>query len=127
MTRPWSYVRLSAKVASCTVPREGPGPGSAADWLTRARSDLSLASVPPPSGVLYEDLCFHAQQAAEKAIKAVNAHHGWEFRYVHDIGELLAGLRAHGLEIPDRLEEASVPTGYATGRGTRERTNRRPR
>jgi len=46
-------------------------PGSPSDWLRRARSDLALAKAPLPSGALYEDLCFHAQQAAEKAIKAV--------------------------------------------------------
>ena len=46
-------------------------PGSAADWLARAKSDLAIAKAPLPEGVNYEDLCFHAQQAAEKALKAV--------------------------------------------------------
>lgn len=39
-------------------------------WLLHARSDLNLASSRFPE-VLYEQLCFHAQQAAEKSIKAV--------------------------------------------------------
>lgn len=47
------------------------GPGSPREWLRHARSDLSLAETSPPEGVLLETLCFHAQQAAEKAIKAV--------------------------------------------------------
>ena len=46
-------------------------PGSAADWLARAKGDLALAEIPLPKGAFYEDLCFHAQQAAEKALKAV--------------------------------------------------------
>ncbi|WP_456427531.1 HEPN domain-containing protein [Rhodocaloribacter sp.] len=48
-----------------------PEPGAAADWLRYARSDLALARVEPPAGVLTEMLCFHAQQAAEKALKAL--------------------------------------------------------
>ena len=35
--------------------------------------------------------CFHAQQAAEKALKAVMCLHGLEFRRTHDL-EALAGL-----------------------------------
>jgi HEPN domain-containing protein len=50
---------------------ETPQPGSPEEWLRYAQSDLKLASITLPSGVLLEALCFHAQQAAEKAIKAV--------------------------------------------------------
>jgi HEPN domain-containing protein len=42
----------------------------AREWINRARSDLALARA-KPEGVYLEDLCFHAQQAAEKAIKAL--------------------------------------------------------
>lgn len=45
---------------------------SAHRWLARAKGDLALASAPLPPGAFYEDLCFHAQQAAEKAIKAAS-------------------------------------------------------
>ncbi|MGB9825381.1 MAG: HEPN domain-containing protein [Desulfofundulus sp.] len=41
-------------------------------WLRRARSNLERARLGRVSeGILYEDLCFDAQQAAEKALKAV--------------------------------------------------------
>ncbi len=50
-------------------------PGSPGDWLTRAKADLALAKAPLPAGGLYEDLCFHAQQAV-----ALNAY-AHEFRY----------------------------------------------
>jgi HEPN domain-containing protein len=41
---------------------------------------LALAAVSVPPGAVYEDLCFHAQQAAEKALKAVYVQRGWRFR-----------------------------------------------
>ena len=40
------------------------------EWLNRARSNLALAKSNAVE-VLLEDFCFEAQQAAEKAIKAV--------------------------------------------------------
>jgi HEPN domain-containing protein len=52
------------------MPQDRRMPGSAEDWLARAEGDLALARAPLPQGAFYEDLCFHAQQAAEKAIKA---------------------------------------------------------
>ena len=51
-----------------------PTPGTPKDWLARAQGDLALAQISLPEGAYYEDLCFHAQQAAEKAIKAVYRH-----------------------------------------------------
>jgi HEPN domain-containing protein len=43
----------------------------AARWLAYAESDLAVAHGVDRPGVILETLCFHAQQAAEKAIKAV--------------------------------------------------------
>ena len=43
-------------------------PDDPREWISRARSDLRLAAA-APEGVYVEDLCFHIQQAAEKAIK----------------------------------------------------------
>jgi HEPN domain-containing protein len=62
------------------MPQDRPAPGSAADWLSRAKGDPAIAKAPLPEGALLEDLCFHAQQAAEKALKAVYQHQGWTFR-----------------------------------------------
>ncbi|MGH9469147.1 MAG: HEPN domain-containing protein [Terriglobia bacterium] len=88
-------------------------PGSPSDWLRRARSDLALAEMPLLDAVLYEDLCFHCQQAAEKAIKAVYRSNGREFRYTHDLTELLDGLAAHGISIPEDVREAVDLTPFA--------------
>jgi HEPN domain-containing protein len=45
-------------------------PDDPREWLARAKSSLCLAGM-DVDGVLYEDLCYQAQQAAEKGIKAV--------------------------------------------------------
>lgn len=42
------------------------------EWLRRARGDLIIAKgFSECEGVLLEDLCFHSQQATEKALKGV--------------------------------------------------------
>ena len=95
------------------MPQDRPIPGSPQEWLARARGDLALAAAPLPLGGFYEDLCFHAQQAAEKALKAVYLHRDWTFRYVHDLEELITGLRQNGLRVPEAVEDAVVLTSYA--------------
>lgn len=89
-------------------------PGSAKEWLTRARGDLALAHVPLPEDAFYEDLCYHAQQAAEKALKAVHLHNGFEFRYTHDLEELIGSLKRHGISIPKSVEAAISLSIYAS-------------
>lgn len=95
------------------MPQHRPVPGSSEDWIARAIGDLALARVPLPEGGYYEDLCFHAQQAAEKAIKAVYKKHCLTFRYSHDLGELLADLMNQGLTVPPEVEAAQILTAYA--------------
>jgi HEPN domain-containing protein len=58
-------------------------------------------------------LCFHAPQAAEKALKAIYLHRGWTFPYVHDLEKLLTGLRDNGLTPPPGVSQAVLLTGYA--------------
>ena len=95
------------------MPRDRSVPGSPSDWLSRAEGDLALARIQLPDDAYYEDLCFHAQQAAEKALKAVYQSRGWTFRYTHDLEELIAGLQREGLDIPPEVDEAIVLTGFA--------------
>ncbi len=95
------------------MPQGRPAPGTPQDWLARARSDLAIARLPLPTGACYEDLCFHAQQAAEKALKAVYQYHGWTFRYTHDLEELVTGLERQGLVVPSDVDDAIVLTSFA--------------
>jgi HEPN domain-containing protein len=95
------------------VPESRLTPGSPQEWLARAKGDLALAEAPLPPGGFYEDLCFHAQQAAEKALKAIYLGRGWSFRYVHDLEELLKGLRDRGLAPAQEVGRAVLLTSYA--------------
>jgi HEPN domain-containing protein len=87
-------------------------PDDPREWLNRAQSDLQLASS-TPAGVYLEDLCYHAQQAAEKAIKAVFIHRGLSFPYVHDIARLLTLLESNGERVPLSVQRAKQLTRFA--------------
>ena len=86
--------------------------GSPGDWLLHARSDLAIASVRKSPRVMYANLCFHAQQAAEKSIKAVLAQHEVSFGRSHDLAYLL-GLLPPSLSIPVSLVELPVLNKFA--------------
>ena len=88
-------------------------PDDPREWLNRARSNLALAKNRVPDAYL-EDLCFEAQQAAEKAIKAVMIARKIEFPYVHDLARLLSLLDAVGESIPETVRRAEELTLYAT-------------
>jgi HEPN domain-containing protein len=87
-------------------------PDDPLEWLNRARSDLTLAGIEEP-GVYLEDLCFHAQQAAEKAIKGLMIRRQVRFPYVHDLNRLLELVEKDGLQIPVRIQEAARLTRFA--------------
>jgi HEPN domain-containing protein len=91
-----------------------PAPDSPQAWLERARSDLALAraALTMPD-VLLEDACFHAQQCAEKALKALLMQRSVAFPRTHVIEMLLDLLKVEGVMIPDDVDEAFVLTQYA--------------
>jgi HEPN domain-containing protein len=93
-------------------PPERFAPDDPREWLNRARSNLALAKSNIP-GAYLEDLCFEAQQAAEKAIKAVMLRRNIEFPYVHDLARLLSMLEATGEAIPEVVRQADELTRYA--------------
>jgi HEPN domain-containing protein len=82
-------------------------PDDPREWLNRAHSNLlrSRATLP---GVYLEDLCFDAQQAAEKAIKAVLIARGVAFPPIHDLAGLLTILGQTGEEIPPAIANARL-------------------
>lgn len=81
-------------------------------WLQNAQADLALARIPLPRGVTYEQLCFHAQQAAEKAVKAVLLKCGIDFPFTHNLQALL-DLLPKDLTRPKELTEAVDLNPYA--------------
>ena len=88
-------------------------PSDPREWINRARSDLTQAKNEVP-GVYLENLCFNAQQAAEKSIKAVMIVRNIEFPYVHDLDRLLSLLEDAGEVIPAPISQACKLTKYAT-------------
>ena len=87
-------------------------PDDPREWLNRARSNLAMARM-ETEGVYLEDLCFQAQQAAGKAIKALLIKHEVEFPYVHDIAQLLALLERAGHDVPGFVRDAERLTQFA--------------
>ena len=92
--------------------RERYSPDDPKEWLNRVRSNLAIAKSRVP-GAYLEDLCFEAQQAAEKAIKARLIKLGIDFPYVHDLAHLLSLLEASGEFVPDAVRESADLTPYA--------------
>ena len=83
-------------------------------WLRRARSDLQLGRVAlRAKGVLPEDACFHAQQCAEKALKALLLQQEIDFPRTHVIEVLLDLLKVNGVDIPTGVDEAFQLSEYA--------------
>jgi HEPN domain-containing protein len=94
-------------------PAERYGPDDPREWLRQARVDLAMARAEVPGVDAMEPFCFHAQQSAEKAIKALLLHRGIRFPHVHDLDRLLVLLSDHGVEAPDTVREADRLSEYA--------------
>jgi len=72
------------------MPPEYRDPTDPAEWLRRARSNLARARADRGlPEVLYEDLCFDAQQAVEKCLKALLVYRQAPFPKTHAIADLL--------------------------------------
>ncbi len=76
------------------------------EWIRHAKSDLRMAEIALANpGILFEDTCFHAQQCAEKALKALLTHLKIPFPRTHAIEVLLDLLFASGVEVPPNIDE----------------------
>ena len=85
-------------------------------WLSKSRTDLVVASVILEKGPDMDPwaCCFHAQQAAEKALKAVLVARGTEPPYTHDLGAL-AAVMPDDLSLAVSGNDLGDLTTYATG------------
>ncbi len=89
-------------------------PGSPREWLSHAESDLRLAKLAANDPfIMGGQVCFHAQQAAEKSIKAALLFREIEFPLTHDIEELLKLAEDQGIIIPENVQETDQLTPYA--------------
>ena len=94
-------------------PHERLAPDDPREWMRRARSNLTRARSRTPD-VYLEDLCFDAQQAAEKSIKAVMIARNIDFPYVNNLAYLLSVLEETGETIPEDIRDAATLTRYAS-------------
>jgi HEPN domain-containing protein len=84
-------------------------------WLSKAELDLKAAAheVSAPEEALWGDVVFHAQQAAEKALKAFLAWHDVPFRKTHNIEELGQQCVALDSTLEAVADQAAPLTEYA--------------
>ena len=74
--------------------------------LRKAAQDLAvLDKLIDDAAIDDETLGYHAQQAAEKLIKALLAHGGHDYPRSHNIGLLLDLLESHDIPLPVRFED----------------------
>lgn len=95
------------------MPLKKQDPSSSQEWLRRAKSNLARARQKKSEEVLWEDLCFDCQQAAEKAIKGLLTQKKIPFRLVHDLAELLTSVENGGIFLPLEIRAAAALTDYA--------------
>ncbi len=82
--------------------------------LTAAERDQQAFAKLAEDPGLHDSLCgFHAQQAVEKALKAVLAHAGVVFRRTHDIAELLDFIEDSNIDSPPHASHLDELTPYA--------------
>jgi HEPN domain-containing protein len=90
----------------------------AQEWMSKADNDLkSAAYLLKMKNGPTDTVCFHAQQCAEKCLKALLVAQGTAFRKTHDLAELVILLppRLRSLlndEEQDRLTEYATVTRY---------------
>jgi len=68
------------------------------EWMAFAKEDLEQAFY-LLQGEFYRGSCYHAQQAAEKAVKAALLKKGWELERIRNLRRLLNIAREHGIAV----------------------------
>jgi HEPN domain-containing protein len=83
-------------------------------WLAKSEEDLLVSGLILGAEMTsYDTAGFHAQQAAEKALKALLIRHQVDFRHTHEIRELLALAEPVAPGIHGHLAAADTLTPYA--------------
>jgi HEPN domain-containing protein len=84
------------------------------EWLRYARADLAVCRLAlEGTEIVPEIICFHAQQCAEKSLKALLLEKNVPFPRTHVIEFLLDLLINAGIAVPNEVDEALTLTQYA--------------
>jgi len=87
----------------------------AARLLRKAGEDLEVVRALLDNESIADDVIgFHAQQAVEKAMKAVLVVHGLAFRRAHDLGYLLEVAAGGDVDVPRNVAAAQWLTPWAS-------------
>lgn len=82
-------------------------------WVAKAASHLGVARHLLSDGSPYvEVICFHAQQAAEKYLKAFLVERQIEFPKTHDLGALLDLVATTDPRLAESLRDVTALTPY---------------
>jgi HEPN domain-containing protein len=81
--------------------------------LQKAANDLVAAQATLSTGQALDTVCFHAQQAVEKSLKAILALHDIEYPWWHDLSELFELVRPLASELILFEEQMFRMTPYA--------------
>ena len=82
-------------------------------WLRKAESDLATLERMLQSPVALDAACFHAQQAAEKLLKAYLIWREVDFPFTHNLSTLLLRCQVCDAEFSSLLTTAERLTPYA--------------
>ena len=85
---------------------------SCQEWIKRAKSSIILAKESLGEEVFLEDLCFQAQQAAEKSIKSIFIYFALEFPNTHNFNVLLLKLKGT-IDVPAEIQRVIELNDYA--------------
>jgi len=84
------------------------------EWIIHAQSDLNLAKLGRENdSVLSEQICFHAQQAVEKSLKALLLFLKIDFPLTHDLEELVDIIKLTDISVPSFFNKSGTLTPYA--------------
>lgn len=83
-----------------------------AQWLTKAREDFQAAQVLLAAG-LTDTACFHAQQAAEKCLKALLEENQEHIPKTHDLNTLIDRFASRLVPSAAVVSAASMLTSFA--------------
>jgi HEPN domain-containing protein len=81
--------------------------------LEKAEHDLVAARATVATGHALDMVCFHAQQAAEKSLKALLALRDVEYPWRHDLGELVELVHTYYPTLELHKEKLLELTPYA--------------
>lgn len=88
---------------------------SSKEWLEYAQTDwqaaIHLTTATPKQ---FRNICYHCEQAAEKALKGFLTLHEVNFRHTHDLVQLCMSCMEIDPSYQEIAEGCSVLTGYGT-------------